>query len=173
MIRRAEPADAAALTAFALRVFSGTYGAYNTAEDLAVYLADAYSEAHQAREIANPDIITLVAAEDGHLAAFAQVRRQPPPEGIEADAGIEIWRFYVDPAWHGRGLAQRLMACTLDAARELAAGKGSRKVWLGVWERNPRAIAFYEKCGFRDVGPKSFLFGRDLQTDRVLIAEIP
>jgi len=173
MIRRAEPADAAALASFATRVFTDTYAADNTADDLAVYLTASYGARQQAEEIANPDIITLLAEEDGCLAAFAQVRRQPLPEGIKGAAGIEIWRFYVDRSWHGRGLAQSLMAGALDAARELDAGKGSRKVWLGVWERNPRAIAFYEKSGFLDVGPKSFLFGRDLQNDRVLIAEIP
>jgi diamine N-acetyltransferase len=172
MIRRAEPADAAAIADFATRVFTDTYGASNTADDLAVYLTASYGARQQAEEIANPDIITLVAEEDGCLAAFAQVRRQPLPEGIDEDVGIEIWRFYVERSWHGRGLAQSLMASALDAARELAAGKASRKVWLGVWERNPRAIAFYEKCGFRDAGPKSFLFGRELQNDRVLIAEI-
>jgi len=169
MIRRAEPADAGALTELAARTFIDTYGAYNKAEDLAAYLAETYSAAHQEREIADPDIITLVVEEDGQLAAFAQVRRQPPPECVTEEVGVEIWRFYVDRSWHGRGLAQRLMDSTFAAARELGAEKN---VWLGVWERNPRAIAFYEKCGFRDVGPKSFLIGQDLQTDRVLIAEI-
>jgi ribosomal protein S18 acetylase RimI-like enzyme len=171
MIRRAAPADAAALAELATRTFTDTYGAENTAEDLAAYLAEYFGAAQQAEVIANPDIITLVAEEEGALTAYAQVRRQPSPEGVPEEAGVEIWRFYVDRSQHGRGLAQRLMASTLEAARELDR-EGRRKVWLGVWERNPRAIAFYEKCGFRDVGPKSFLFGKELQNDRVLIAEI-
>lgn len=170
MMRRAQPADAGPLAEFATRAFVDTYGAYNKPEDLAAYLAGTYSAAHQAAEIADPEMITLVAEEDGQLAAFAQVRRQPLPEGVNGDVGVEISRFYVDRAWHGRGLAQKLMAAAFEAARELGA---ETKVWLGVWEHNPRAIAFYEKCGFRDVGLKSFLIGEDLQTDRVLIAEIP
>jgi ribosomal protein S18 acetylase RimI-like enzyme len=171
MIRRAEPSDAAALADFATRTFIDTYGAYNTADDLAAYLAEHFTLSRQEEVIADPDIITLVAEEEGALTAYAQVRRQPSPEGVAEEAAIEIWRFYVDRSQHGRGLAQRLMASTLDAARELDR-EGRRKVWLGVWERNPRAIAFYVKCGFRDVGPKSFLFGSELQDDRVLIAEI-
>jgi ribosomal protein S18 acetylase RimI-like enzyme len=142
MIRRAEPADAAALAAFAMRLFTDTYGAENTAEDLAAYLAENFGVSQQAEVIANTDIITLVAEEEGALTAYAQVRRQPSPEGVAEEAGVEIWRFYVDRSQHGRGLAQRLMAGTLDAARELDR-EGRRKVWLGVWERNPRAIAFY------------------------------
>jgi diamine N-acetyltransferase len=172
VIRRAEPADAVALAELATRTFTDTYGAQNTAEDLAAYLAEYFGAAQQAEVIANPDIITLVVEEEGALTAYAQVRRQPSPEGVAEEAGVEIWRFYVDRSQHGRGLAQRLMASTLEAARELDGGEGSRKVWLGVWERNPRAITFYEKCGFRDVGPKSFLFGSELQNDRVLIADI-
>jgi RimJ/RimL family protein N-acetyltransferase len=55
-----------------------------------------------------------------------------------------------------------------DAAHEL----GGRTLWLGVWERNPRAIAFYEKCGFRDVGSHDFWVGNDCQTDRIMVTEL-
>lgn len=168
MIRRAEPADAAALADFAARIFNETYGAYNRPEDMAAYLASRYGVRQQAEEIANPDLITLVAEEGGRLAAFAQVRRQEPPECVTEEATVEIWRFYVDRSWQGRGLAQRLMAGAFEAAR----GLGAHRIWLSVWERNPRAIAFYGKCGFRDVGTKDFWLGADLQTDRVLVAEV-
>jgi ribosomal protein S18 acetylase RimI-like enzyme len=59
------------------------------------------------------------------------------------------------------------MAKAVDAAREL----GGETIWLGVWERNSRAIAFYEKCGFRDRGSQPFLVGSDLQTDRVMVLQ--
>jgi ribosomal protein S18 acetylase RimI-like enzyme len=52
---------------------------------------------------------------------------------------------------------------------EAAAERGHRSVWLGVWEHNPRAIAFYERWGFVDVGEKSFVLGTDRQTDRVMV----
>jgi ribosomal protein S18 acetylase RimI-like enzyme len=73
-------------------------------------------------------------------------------------------RFYVDPIRHGHGIAQTLMDAVLTTARADAA----HTIWLGVWERNPRAIAFYRKCGFEDVGSHPFLVGTDLQTDRVM-----
>jgi ribosomal protein S18 acetylase RimI-like enzyme len=60
------------------------------------------------------------------------------------------------------------MAASLDAAREL----GGRTLWLSVWERNPRAIAFYEKTGFRNAGTKDFWVGSDRQTDFVLVADL-
>jgi diamine N-acetyltransferase len=45
-------------------------------------------------------------------------------------------------------------------------------MWLSVWERNPRAIAFYGKCGFRMVGSKDFWVGSDRQTDHVMVLEL-
>ncbi len=76
----------------------------------------------------------------------------------------ELWRFYVTREWHGRGIAQALMASVVTEA----AGRGGQTLWLGVWERNSRARAFYGKCGFADVGEHVFLFGTDPQTDRVM-----
>ena len=66
-------------------------------------------------------------------------------------------------------VAQRLMAASLAAAREL----GATHVWLGVWERNPRAIAFYRKSGFREVGTQYFQLGSDRQRDLVVMREVP
>jgi GNAT superfamily N-acetyltransferase len=77
-------------------------------------------------------------------------------------------RFYIDARWHGTGAARLLMHAVDDEARR----RGARAVWLGVWERNPRAIRFYEKCGFRDVGTQRFLLGTDVQRDRVMLREL-
>lgn len=79
-------------------------------------------------------------------------------------APLELKRLYVARAWHGRGVAQALMNAVLDAAR----ARGAKTLWLGVWERNPRAVAFYEKYGFTRVGEHSFILGSDVQTDWVL-----
>ena len=45
---------------------------------------------------------------------------------------------------------------------------GTRTLWLGVWERNERAKAFYRKGGFVDVGAHVFMVGTDAQTDRIM-----
>ena len=79
-------------------------------------------------------------------------------------APLELKRLYVAAAWHGRGVAQALMDAALMAARTC----GARTLWLGVWERNPRAAAFYAKHGFRRVGEHTFVLGEDVQTDWLL-----
>lgn len=163
-IRRATVHDAAALAQLAERTFRDAFAADNNPDDLELHIRSSYGEPQQRREIESADVITLVVEDDGFLIAFAQIRRAPSEHG-----DVEIARFYVDRAHHGRGIAQSLMAAANDAAREL----GGTTLWLGVWERNPRAIAFYEKCGFRDVGSHPFLVGTDLQTDRIMSRVMP
>jgi len=57
-----------------------------------------------------------------------------------------------------------MMACVADARR-----RGGRTLWLGVWQENPRAIAFYRKAGFRVVGMTSFRLGSQVQADHVMV----
>jgi GNAT superfamily N-acetyltransferase len=167
-VRRAGAADAAALAAFAARTFAETFGPDNRPDDMAAHLALAYGPAQQGRELADPAYATLLIEDAGTLIAYAQVRRHDPPACVTGSAPIELHRFYVDRAWHGRGVARRLMAEVRIAAAQFAA----LTLWLSVWERNPRAIAFYAKCGFADVGSTSFYVGPDCQTDRVMVASI-
>ena len=163
-IRRATLADAPALAELAARTFRDTFGTDNTPEDMALHLEASYSTELQAREIADPAMITLVADDAGSLVAFTQLRRGPAPACVTGAAPIEIQRFYLAADWHGRGLAHTLMA----HAFEVALAVGAETIWLGVWERNPRAIAFYRKFGFVDVGQQAFVLGTDHQTDRIL-----
>lgn len=168
-IRRAEPADAAALAEFAARIFAETFGPDNRPEDMAAHLAERFGVRQQTEEILDPAVVTLLVEDGGRLIGYTQVATlHAPPLCVTGEAPVEIGRFYVDRAWHGKGLAQGLMAAARDAAREL----GGRTVWLAVWEHNPRAIAFYEKQGFRDVGSQPFRLGTDLQTDRVMVGEL-
>lgn len=156
IIRRAVTSDAAALAEIAARTFVDTFGAQNRPEDVAAYLAKSFGVPQQRREI--EEGITLLVEERGTLIAFAQVRRSGSLQG-----DVELARFYVDRAHHGRGVARELMDASIAAARNLG-----RKMWLSVWERNPRAIRFYEKCGFVDEGTQPFIVGSDVQTDRVM-----
>jgi GNAT superfamily N-acetyltransferase len=164
IIRKATVEDAAAVAAFAERTFVETFGADNTPQNLAAHVAQAFGVAPQTRELNDPRMMTLLGESGRTLVAFAQLRRGEPPECVTGPDPIELLRFYVDRPWHGTGIAQALMRAVEDAARHA----GGRTLWLGVWERNPRAIAFYAKCGFTDIGEQKFIVGSDRQTDRVM-----
>ena len=164
-IREATAADAPSLAAFAERTFRDAFAADNTPEDMDAHVSANYSAERQRAEIEDPTRVTLVGERDGALAAYAQLRSGVAPDCVGGPAPIELLRFYVDRPWHGRGVAHAMMAAVVDAA----VARQARTLWLGVWERNPRAIAFYGKCGFRDAGSQSFLLGSDLQTDRIMM----
>lgn len=164
-IRRARLADAEPLAAFAARLFVETFGPDNRPEDIAAHVTRTFGPAQQHREIADPDVATLVIDGPDGIAGYAQVRRTTAPPSVSTPAPVELLRFYVDRPWQGQGVAQRLM----EAVHVAAAGLGGRSIWLSVWERNPRAMAFYLKSGYRDVGGTTFMLGTDLQHDRVLV----
>lgn len=167
-IRLAGAADAAPLAALAARTFREAFAADNTPENMAAYLKRTYGFSQQAEEIADSAITTLLAEMEGRTVGFAQLRAGPPPPCVTGPQPVELWRFYVDRPWHGRGVAQALMA----AARAEAVRRGARTLWLGVWERNQRARAFYRKCGFLDVGSQPFILGGDRQIDSVMAAAL-
>lgn len=164
VIRRATVDDAALVARLGARTFHEAFAADNRPDDMAQYLAGAFGVAQQAAELAAPDWVTLLVEVDGAPAAFAQVRRAAPPACVRGGAPVEIHRFYVQRTWHGQGVAARLMQACLDVVREL----GGRTAWLSVWERNPRAIAFYRKHGFTRSGAAEFWVGPDCQTDHIL-----
>jgi diamine N-acetyltransferase len=167
-IRPAVSADVASLAELAARTFTDTFAADNAPEDMARHLAEAYGLLQQGRELADPNVTTLLADARGELAGYAQVRQAPAPACVTGDAPLELWRLYVDRPWHGRGIAQELMRyIELEAQR-----RGARTLWLGVWERNERAKAFYRKYDFVDVGSHVFVVGSDAQTDRILVRPV-
>lgn len=152
------------LAGLARTTFFETFAASNDGADMAVHLERAYGVPQQTAELSDPGMITLLVEQDGAAIAYAQIRGDHVPACVTGPAPVELWRFYVGREWHGRGVAQSLMARVKVEAR----GLGARTLWLGVWEHNSRARAFYGKCGFADVGEHIFLFGTDPQTDRVM-----
>ena len=167
-IRRAVVADAAALAEFGARTFAETFGAENTVEDMRLHLGSAWNPALQSAEILDPEIDTLLAWVGGVLAGFAQLHSGHAPAAVATVKPVELLRFYVDKPWQGQGVARQLM----EAVEKQARARGARELWLGVWERNPRAQAFYRKHGFRRIGTQIFVVGTDPQTDHVMLREL-
>lgn len=163
-LRTADRGDATRLSAFAEHTFRDTFGATNAPEDMADHCRTSYGPDIQAREIADPARLTLLCEEESRLVGFAQLRWEDAPACVAARAPGEIQRLYVVTDRHGQGVARQLMDACLAAMRV----RGSDVAWLGVWEHNPRAIAFYRKCGFVEVGDHVFPLGSDPQRDVVM-----
>ena len=160
------PEDAGMLADLALRTFNDAFAGHplNRPEDMAAYTAAAFAPARVRAELADPAVEYLVAEVGGEPAGYAQLRYGPAEPGVTADRPAELGRLYVEQRVLGRGVGPALMTAALAAA----ARRGCDVLWLGVWEHNPRAQAFYRKWGFGVVGSHTFLLGSDPQTDLLM-----
>jgi len=160
-IRRGTLADAVLLSEFGARTFSEAFAADNTPEDLAAYIAASFNVARQTAELEDSASTFLIAEVDGRAAGYAHLHDGEPEEGVEGANPVELVRLYVSRDWLGRGIGEQLMRACIDEARQA----GYETIWLGVWERNGRAQAFYRKWNFRTVGEHVFRLGSELQRD--------
>ena len=160
-IRRANVDDLDLLAELSGRTFSETFAAENTSEDIAAYLAASFNVARQTAELADPASTFFIAEVGGLAAGYAKLHAGEPAEGIEGANPVELVRLYVLREWLGRGVGEALMRACVDEARRA----GHATIWLGVWERNGRALAFYRKWNFRAVGEHVFQLGSDPQRD--------
>jgi ribosomal protein S18 acetylase RimI-like enzyme len=143
------------------RTFSETFAPDNSASDMAAYLASAFSPAQQAAELADSSSLFLIVEKDGDALGYAMLRSGNVLESVTGDKPIEVVRLYVSHASLGSGVGAALMQACIDEARR----RGYKTLWLGVWEHNARAQAFYRKWNFTEIGTHIFQLGDDPQTD--------
>lgn len=173
-IRKAAPSDNHALASLGAEVFRATFAHSCTEEQLQAFLDEAYTPDAIARDIADTSKDVLVATDapasssssssPGKLLGFAYLTRgssEPCVEHLEKP--VELQRLYIALGAHGRGLGKAL-SCAAD---QLARDQGFATIWLGVWEENHKAQAFYRKMGYERIGEHVFDVGGDLQTDEI------
>jgi GNAT superfamily N-acetyltransferase len=160
-IRQARAEDAALIADMSRRTFYDAFADQNTPEDIAQYMDTQFSRESLMAEVGMPGNIFLLAYLDGQPVGYARLLEHEAPPGMGEGPAAEIVRIYAEQSAIGKGVGKSLMQYALDLARE----KGKNWVWLGVWEHNHRAIAFYTKWGFEKFGDHPFILGSDKQTD--------
>jgi GNAT superfamily N-acetyltransferase len=149
-VRVATAADADLLADLGSRTLRESLGPEKS-DAQASYISTTFHPGIKSGDLADPQATFLVAEADGVAVAYARLRFGYSPPEVQATAPMEIARFYTDAPWIGRGVGSTLMETCLEVARE----KGCDAVWLDVWEKNHRAIAFYEKWGFAVTGGRA------------------
>lgn len=163
-VRYATAADAALLAEIGAKTFYDTFAADNTPENMAAYLGESFGADIQAAELSDPSNCFLIAEKDGAAVGYAKLHFGEAPACVGDPHAVELQRIYVLNDWIGHGIGAALMqSCVREAA-----SRGHTTLWLGVWEHNPRAIAFYQKWGFEQAGAHVFQLGDDPQTDLVM-----
>lgn len=160
--RTARPADAEALSDIASQTFALASPADSSAKALAAYIRGHLQPEHFCLHLISRAKQLRVLEHDGVVVGYTLIDKAAQALGIEAADGLpELSRCYVLPVHHGQGAAQRLLEDTLAQV--------GGAIRLTVNEHNSRAIRFYQRNGFRQVGEAIFVCGPERHRDWVMV----
>ena len=146
--RPARADDALCLGMLSTQVFLDTYATHGINGPIAREALALHSVAAYEALLADPGVTLLVAECDDNLVGFSQVRDAQGHAQVPAQHGAELRRLYVQEGFTGRGVGRDL----LRQAEKAAAARGAEMLWLTAWEGNVRALRFYPRCGYDDLG---------------------
>ena len=164
VLRKCKTEDFETLRELSIRTYYETFAHLNTAEDMAAYLEDAFNVERLMKEFNDPNSSFYFLYSDECLAGYFKLNEAPSQTDINDAESLEIERIYVSSEFQGAGLGRYLMEQAITIANE----RNKKYAWLGVWEKNEKAIRFYKKNGFYEIGTHKFVMGEDVQTDYVM-----
>ncbi len=164
-IRPAALADVLPLRQLSIETFIDTYAAYNTPENMQLYIATNYNTQQLVSELADACIQYFLLYSGAVLAGYIKLRTTEEPPELAGKKHIEIERIYVLPAFKGMKLGTRLIECAVETATQ----QEFEVLWLGVWDENKKAQAFYTKQGFTIFGEHAFVLGTEPQRDWLMM----
>jgi len=167
-IRYGNTGDAAMLSELGAKTFYDTYAKDNTPENIRLYITNSFSTEIQFNELSQARSLFLIAELEDKPVGYAKLRMNSRDEAVRGTKVVEIERIYAVQEHIGRGVGKELMQACINEARQ----RGCDSIWLGVWKKNPRAISFYKKWGFEEVGTHTFMLGEDPQEDFILELKI-
>ena len=157
--RTATAADAEVLAIIGARTFTDTFGHLYSAANLALFLEN-HTVARWAAALAGDASVRLAEA-DGAPVGYARIGPLTFAVETHGRVGLQLYQLYVDPPFHGSGVAGKLLDWAAGAARE----RGAVDLWLSVFVDNPRARRFYARAGFVEVMPYTFMVGDHADDD--------
>lgn len=163
-IRQAGPADTDTIVALSRTTFRETYGSQNTQENMDIHLDEHFNPSKIHHELSDDVFRFYLAFLDGKPVGFMKLRSDRLPRGVSTDRCMEIQRIYVLQEFQGASIGSELMKMAKDIARS----EGFPVVWLQVWQKNDKAIHFYQKSGFVIYETSTFVLGRELQHDYLM-----
>jgi diamine N-acetyltransferase len=163
-IRLAYLSDAILLRDLSEVTFRDTYSPFNTPENMEAHVAEKFDLDTIESELQKTDYQHIVIENEEALIGFAKLVLNHAEGDLEVNGAIEIQRFYILPEYKGQNLGRKLM----DFCCKWASQQGFKTIWLGVWEHNPNAFAFYTRMGFEQYGSHVFVLGDDIQNDYLM-----
>ncbi|MBN8693643.1 MAG: GNAT family N-acetyltransferase [Bacteroidetes bacterium] len=148
--------------------FIETFSEENTEENMKKYLEEGFSAEKMQTELQNIHSEFYFAEQDKQIIGYLKINFGSSQTELKDTNALEIERIYVLKEFHGKKIGQLLYQKALDIAHQ----KKMKYVWLGVWEKNLRAISFYKKNGFFEFDKHIFVLGNDKQTDIMMKLEL-
>lgn len=155
------PKDVLQLQYIGKETFSQAFSDINTEENMKKYLNKSFSIEQLNEELNNELSQFYFAILDNEVIGYMKLNRGEAQKENQNDNALEIERIYVLQNFLGKNVGQRLYFKAIQVAEEMSVNY----VWLGVWEKNFRAIAFYKKNGFIPFDQHIFMLGDDRQLD--------
>ena len=166
--RACDIADLETLRAIAYHTFDEAFGHQNDPVNMDAYLEAAFSKAKLEAELRDPRSAFFFLYNDDVLAGYVKVNEGDAQTDLQDPEALEIERIYVLRDLQGLGLGKALLGKAMEIARK----KKKKSVWLGVWEKNQNAIAFYTHNGFSSFATHDFFMGKERQTDHLMRREV-
>ncbi len=151
-----------------IQTFTETFKDNNSEKSLNDYLNTAYELTKIKKELENPHSEFYFAYFNNELAGYLKININDAQSEKMGENALEVERIYIKKSFKRRGIGRHL----IETAEQLAKKYQKNLMWLGVWEYNPKAIAFYETLGFKVIGAHSFFMGEEEQTDLIMSKQL-
>lgn len=143
------------------QTFYEAFSENNSVENMSAYLKNAFSTETLLEEISNDESQFYFAKLDDEIIGYLKINFGNAQTELKLEGSIEIQRIYVLQKYIGQKVGQVMLESVIDIAKR----NHINFIWLGVWEKNMRALNFYKKNGFIEFDRHSFMLGDDMQTD--------
>ena len=167
-VREATSEDAGLIAELSRSTFYETFASFNTKENMDLFMNSQFTTEKLVAEVGAPGNTFLLAWCEGEPVGYVRLCESENPPSLGDSSALEIVRIYATTSSIGKGVGSAMMDACIRIARE----RGKEVIWLGVWEHNPRAIAFYERWGFHKFDTHVFQLGTDPQTDWLMKKEL-
>lgn len=167
-IVKATPEDLSILQKISVSTFTETFQELNTADNMKKYIDESLSYSKLKSELDNENSQFYFLKSEDQIAGYLKVNTGSAQTELKEENALEVERIYINKTFHGKGAGMRLINKAFDIAQQ----HGKEYVWLGVWEKNDKAIRFYKKFGFKEFAQHQFVLGDDVQTDIMMRLDI-
>lgn len=163
-LSNAVPADAELLAKLGRQAFFEAFGVYNDPQDMQAYLDKSFDPDFIRIQLTDDTVSYVIAYFDEVAAGYSKIKRNNAPPELQGNNCMQLERIYALQAFLGKKVGSSLMKNCIDAANK----ESYDHLWLGVWQQNDRAIAFYKQWGFTIIGTKQFIIGKEVNDDFVM-----